>query len=208
MTLSSRKTKQELVTEFRVAEILDAARKVFAKKGFAETTVDQIAEEAGVAKGTVYLYFSSKRDIYFAALREGAVKMSALLRENIDAAPTLEQKLRAYFETKLRYIDENRDFFRILHAELGTCVHAASLNSEIGDLIRAQIEFIADVLRTGVSTGEVRELSADSIAWAISEMARGVIVRRVLGWSQGSIEQDIRELTQFAWNGIRKNEIS
>jgi AcrR family transcriptional regulator len=58
MTAIQRKTKQEMVAEFRVTEILDAARKVFAQKGFAETTVDQIAEEAGVAKGTVYLYFA------------------------------------------------------------------------------------------------------------------------------------------------------
>ena len=63
------KSKKEVVTEFRTAELLEAARRVFAEKGFHEATVDDVAEEAGVAKGTVYLYYRSKRDLYWAALK-------------------------------------------------------------------------------------------------------------------------------------------
>ena len=55
------KTKQQVVMEFRRQEILDAARTVFARKGFADGIVDDIAAEAGVAKGTIYLYFPSKK---------------------------------------------------------------------------------------------------------------------------------------------------
>ena len=60
MTISL-KTKKDVVTEFRCAGILEAARKVFATKGFHEAKVDDIADAAGVAKGTVYLYYDSKR---------------------------------------------------------------------------------------------------------------------------------------------------
>ena len=60
------RTKKDVVTEFRTAGILEAARKVFAKKGFNDATVDDIANAAGVAKGTVYLYYRSKREVYFA----------------------------------------------------------------------------------------------------------------------------------------------
>ncbi len=65
------RTKQDVVTEFRCSEILEAARKTFAVQGFAATTMDAIAEQAHIAKGTLYLYFPSKRDIYMAALRQG-----------------------------------------------------------------------------------------------------------------------------------------
>ena len=65
------KTKHDVVSEFRCGEILAAARKVFAVRGFNEATVDEIAAAAGIAKGTVYLYFSSKKDIYLAALKQG-----------------------------------------------------------------------------------------------------------------------------------------
>jgi AcrR family transcriptional regulator len=75
------RTKKEVVTEFRTAGILEAARKVFAKKGFSDATVDDIANAAGVAKGTIYLYYKSKRDVYFAALKFGLEQMYSALAE-------------------------------------------------------------------------------------------------------------------------------
>jgi AcrR family transcriptional regulator len=68
-------TKQEVVSEFRCNEILDAARKIFAKKGFADATMDEIAATCGLAKGTLYLYFKSKRDVYLRTLQHGAIEL-------------------------------------------------------------------------------------------------------------------------------------
>src|ERR1700686_2848936 len=94
------KTKKDVVTEFRTAEILEAARKVFAKKGFSDATVDDIANAAGVAKGTVYLYYSSKRDVYFAALKFGIEQMHAALSEELKLVSPPEAKLRALIGVK------------------------------------------------------------------------------------------------------------
>ncbi|HVB38785.1 MAG TPA: helix-turn-helix domain-containing protein, partial [Vicinamibacterales bacterium] len=60
------RTKQDVLSEFRCAEILTAARGVFARKGYQAATMDDIAGAAGVGKGTLYLYYRSKRDIYLA----------------------------------------------------------------------------------------------------------------------------------------------
>ena len=78
------RTKKDVVTEFRTVGILEAARKVFAMKGFNEATVDDIADAAGVAKGTVYLYYRSKRDVYLAALKFGIQQMYAALDEQLN----------------------------------------------------------------------------------------------------------------------------
>ena len=80
------KTKQQVVTEFRRAEILDAARTVFASNGFDTATVDDIALAAGVAKGTIYLYYPSKRDIYWAALMAGVDDLYTATTRRVDAA--------------------------------------------------------------------------------------------------------------------------
>ena len=56
------------VTRNKYAAILDAARAVFSRDGYAASSVDDVAAEAGIAKGTVYLYFKSKEDLYLAAL--------------------------------------------------------------------------------------------------------------------------------------------
>src|SRR5271157_1277432 len=113
------KTKHEVVTEFRCTEILDAARKVFAEKGFSDTTMDQVAECAGIAKGTLYLYFRSKRDIYLAALMEGIRSLNEDARRKVEAATGVREKLRAFIETRVRYFEQHRDFFLIYHSEIG-----------------------------------------------------------------------------------------
>ena len=64
------RTKKDVVTEFRRAGILGAAYRVFADRGFEQATMAEIAGAAGVAKGTLYLYYPSKQDIYEAAMRK------------------------------------------------------------------------------------------------------------------------------------------
>src|SRR5213593_4243507 len=102
------RTKKDVVTEFRTSEILEAARKIFAKKGFHDATVDDIANAAGVAKGTVYLYYRSKQEVYIAALKFGISQMYSALIEEVARYSTAEEKLKALIAAKLAYFDENR----------------------------------------------------------------------------------------------------
>ena len=57
------RTKKDVLSEFRKSELLNAARAVFGKKGFHDASIEEIAEMAEVAKGTVYLYYKSKNDL-------------------------------------------------------------------------------------------------------------------------------------------------
>src|SRR5881396_2406230 len=133
------RTKKDVVTEFRTAGILEAARKEFAKKGFSDATVDDIALAAGVAKGTVYLYYRSKREVYFAALKFGIEQMYAALVEELKEVSTPKDKLRALISVKLAYFDENRDFFKIFYSELGNiCIHPGAIDSEFKALYLEQ----------------------------------------------------------------------
>src|SRR5207247_7678460 len=99
------RTKKDVVTEFRTAGILEAARKVFAKKGFSDATVDDIANAAGVAKGTGYLYYNSKRDVYFAALKFGIEQMYAALADELKRVSTPQEELRALIGVRRAYFD-------------------------------------------------------------------------------------------------------
>ncbi|MGH7864881.1 MAG: helix-turn-helix domain-containing protein, partial [Candidatus Binataceae bacterium] len=59
-------SREELIKEYRVAEILDATRRVIGRYGFQGATIDRVAEEAKVAKGTIYLYFETKDSLLHA----------------------------------------------------------------------------------------------------------------------------------------------
>ena len=78
-----KRTKQDVVSEFRSTEVLVSARKVFAKKGFAVATMDDIAAAAGLAKGTLYLYFKSKREVYLKTLQQGCAELLAQVATNM-----------------------------------------------------------------------------------------------------------------------------
>jgi AcrR family transcriptional regulator len=197
------RTKKDVVTEFRTAGILEAARKVFAKKGFSNATVDDIASAAGVAKGTVYLYYESKRDIYFAALKFGIEQMYSVLDEELKRVSAPEDKLRTLISVKLAYFDDNRDFFKIYYSELGNiCIHPGTIDSEFKTLYLSQAKVVESILKEGARKKVIRALRTEQTAFAISDVIRGVVTQRVLGWSKSKISQDVDFIFDLIWKGV------
>src|SRR5438477_7767289 len=198
------KTKKDVVAEFRTTGILEAARKVFAERGFHEATVDDIAEAAGVAKGTVYLYYQSKRDVYFAALKFGISQMYASLLQETKKVSTPEEKLKALIAAKLAYFDENRDFFKIYYSELGNIpsTHPGGIDTEFKTLYQEQARLVEAILKEGARKKVVRNLRTEQAALAISDIIRGVVTHRILGWSKSKLHQDVDFIFDMVWKGI------
>ena len=195
----ARPSKRDVVAEFRRSEILDAARRVFAHRGFANATVDEIAREAGIAKGTIYLYYKSKGDVYAAAAREGLLELHDQMVSNVRGAVTAFDKVRAFIETKTKYFERNVDFFRLYYAELNDlAAHASGVNEESQRLYLEQI----DLLRTELQREFPDRQDLDRVAMAISALTYGVITRRLKGWSTSSLEADIDYVVYFAWQGV------
>src|SRR5258708_12253057 len=109
--LHKNKTKRDVVTEFRHGEILEAAQRVFARRGFTEASVEAIAQEAGLAKGTVYLYYPSKRALYWAALRHGLLGLGEELTRRVAAEDSLRAKIRAFVAPKPTSFHTHPDSF-------------------------------------------------------------------------------------------------
>jgi len=174
------RTRKDVVTEFREAEILEAARHVFARRGFAEASMEEIAQSAGVAKGTVYLYYDSKRDLYRAALRAGLAQLATAVEQAIADAPDLGARLEAYVTTKVAYFDTHRDFFRIYLAEFGQAA-CGSMDPMLRDLSLRQIRLLEKAIREGRRGTSERTSSPEAAAYAISDLTRGLILRRVMG---------------------------
>jgi AcrR family transcriptional regulator len=197
------KTKKEVVTEFRTAEILAAAHRVFAEKGFHGATIDEVAHGAKVAKGTVYLYYRSKRELYWAALKQGVLAMLDRTRAEMDAAETTEKKILAFVESKVRYFDENREFFKIYYSEFSNALtYPASAHKDFTGLYLRQAHMLESALERGLRRKEIRCTRPDVTALAIAELTRGLITHRLLGWSKGKVQEDVAFLFDFIWKGI------
>lgn len=195
----TRLSKRDVVAEFRRGEILDAARHVFASRGFAAATVDEIAKQAGIAKGTIYLYYRSKTDVYAGAALEGLRELHAQVMTEVRNAPTPFDKVRAFIETKAKYFERHVDFFRLYYAELHELsADAGGVHLEMQQLYLQQVSLLEAELQRGFPERN----DMHSVALAIGALTYGVITRRLRGWSGSSLDDDIASVVQFAWLGV------
>jgi AcrR family transcriptional regulator len=164
--------------------ILGAARKVFASQGYADTVVDDIAAQAGIGKGTLYLYFPSKEQIYLAALLDDARELDRLTREAMAAAPDWQDKVRAYMDVRLRYFDTHQDFVRIYITEFRSmCMQGKPLASELHHLVQQGEAQLAQLFAAAAARGEVRPVDPELAAMTVSDLTRGLMERQLRGWS-------------------------
>ena len=197
------KTRKDVIKEFRTAELLEAARRLFAEQGFHATTVEDIAAAAGVAKGTVYLYYKSKHDVYWAALERGITELLNEIQTRLEAEAAPEDKVRAFIAIKIRYFETNRDFFRIYFSELGSGFsHPTQMPPQFEQMYLQQARILEAVLQQGIQDKAIREIRTDTAAVAISDLIRGIIVQRLLGWSTKDVESDIGFVFDLVWRGV------
>ena len=95
-------------------EILRAATDLFSEKGYHEVTMEEIAEEMGVSKGTIYNYFSSKENLYLEILKESFEAIEELLHEEIENSDPATLKLRKLLATIFTFYRRNLKVLRIL----------------------------------------------------------------------------------------------
>ncbi len=118
MTASPRATKKEIVTAFRTREILRAARQLLEERGLEAMTMEEIAGVAGVAKGTLYLYFQSKDDLIEALIAQVGENILQDLEASLLAPGTPADKLPRMVSVLLEYLNRERLLFPIYAREL------------------------------------------------------------------------------------------
>jgi TetR/AcrR family fatty acid metabolism transcriptional regulator len=196
------RTKKDVIAEFRKSELLSAARAVFARRGFHEATIDDIAHEAGVAKGTVYLYFESKQQIYLEALRFGIESLNAEMNAKAQSAGGCADKLRQLVAAKIEFFDKHRDFFQIFHSEFGHAGTDAAGLTLCKDLYFEQAKVIERVLQEGIQEGSVRKVNLKKTALSIADLTRGIATQRMLGLSKTHLSDEIDFIFGLLWKGI------
>jgi AcrR family transcriptional regulator len=197
------KTKKDVLQEFRTTEILGAARYEFATKGYTNATIDGIADRAGIAKGTVYLYFPSKTDLFVALLRQGILELHENARREMDAAPDARGKLRAFLEARLAYCCRNHEFLRIYYTEFVRMqARAADARPEFQDLYEQQARLLESVIHKGIQSGEFRDCDVRKVARLIYELVRCAVAQHVLEWPGDPVERTTELTLDLVLRGI------
>lgn len=199
--MATRSTKATVVSDFRRAQILDSARRVFARHGFEGATVDHIARAARIAKGTIYLYFRSKDEILRHALHEG---LDALGRETVPAivAPgPLDERLSTFLVRMLTFFDEQRGFMDLCQMELSVELRRR-VRHQLGEVYTAQTRAWRAALMEARHTGAIRAVDPKHTALAIVSFAHGLAIQRLRGWTDASLDSDVAHATEILWKGL------
>jgi AcrR family transcriptional regulator len=199
---ATRRQVREVVAEFRRASILDAAREVFARHGFVGTTMDLIAGAAGVAKGTLYLYYPSKESIYLAAVLEGLRALANETAAVLESGGDIRTMLRAFFVVRLRYFEERVDFFRIHTAEVEHLGRAATkIRQEYDRRYETQVTLLERALAAAAQAGDIGAVDARTVATAIFDLSHGLIVRHLRAVA-ATPRPDVEAVLDLLWKGI------
>ena len=190
------------VTERKHDAILDAARAVFSREGYAASSVDDVAAEAGIGKGTVYLYFKSKEELYLAALARDFRALTAKARHEMENVPTFREKVEAFFRVRLAYCQAHEDFLRIYLSEYGSMSAKTPISKELRRLHRNNMRYVASVVQKALARREIRTASAPALAAALFDISKGLVERRLLGWKEFQVRGEIAFATDLLWQGI------
>lgn len=161
--------------------ILDAAVRVFAEQGFYHAKVAQIAQLAGVADGTIYLYFKSKDDLLISLFEDRMTEVNAQLREALDEARDAIDRLKRVIRLHLALVEQNLPMAEVISVELRQSSKFVKeyANPKFVEFLR----LIAGAIADGQHAGELRrdvdpQLIARSLFGALDEIALSWLMKK------------------------------
>jgi AcrR family transcriptional regulator len=151
----------------RPAEILTAALECFRQRGFAATRLEDVAARAGVTKGTIYLYYPSKEELFKAVIRGELMpnieRLEAALDEQGPAAAMLEQLMMVWSEVVVS--SPVSVIPKLMIAEAGNFPELARFYLE--NVVHRGLRLLAAILRRGIARGEFRRVDVDHAVYSV-----------------------------------------
>jgi AcrR family transcriptional regulator len=171
----TRQERKESVTRMREQQILNAALKVFSNKGFAEANITEIAQEAGVAEGTIYNYYRSKRELLIAVVKTFVITESFLnLFEHVGETgyPVF---LTAVLNNRMDFIEDNvRSNMLLL---IGDTLHDPELRETYDQqVIKPVMNRMGKYLENKAAEGEFRSVNTNVVTRALGGMVLGLLL--------------------------------
>ena len=182
--------------------ILKAAVKVFARNGFHATRVSEVAKAAGVADGTIYLYFKSKDELLVSLFEDRVSKLLAFMEGELPKLPSAPERLRAVIDMQLGLLEGERDL-----AEVVTVIIRQStrlMKEFAAPKFLAYLDAIARIVHDGQDAGDFRkDVSPHIAARAVFGALDGITLTWALGRAeQGALARAATQLSDILLRGL------
>lgn len=192
-------SRKQILQDFRTRSLLESTRRLIASQGFDAVTMERVAQEAGITKGAIYLYFRNKDQMIVAAVEEIASQMLRDIESRVAADLQPWQRLCQTIRAQLEIMEQNKELLRTLLMDRRLLKEGAS-----GGPARRLLKYrqkheaeIQAILDRGVRQKVFRPMDTARAAFYVNEMTVSTAQRRLLGLTRRSLEKETEGLIRF-----------
>ncbi|CUB15824.1 Fatty acid metabolism regulator protein [Bacillus subtilis] len=171
-------------------QIIDAAVEVIAENGYHQSQVSKIAKQAGVADGTIYLYFKNKEDILISLFKEKMGQFIERMEEDIKEKTTAKEKLALVISKHFSLLADDHNLAIVTQLELRQS--NLKLRQKINEILKGYLNILDSILMEGIQSGELKEGLDVRLA---RQMIFGTIDETVTTWVMNDQKYDLAALS-------------
>ena len=191
-------------------QLLSKALKVFSKKGYAATTLEDIAREAEVTRGAIYWHFGSKAELYNTLIREYSNRGGAIMQQAVSEGGTLVDILRRVFVRQLQAVEEDTALRALMEIQLFKTGLVAELEEGRQQQIEGSVglvEMLAGIMGQGVQAGLLRsDLDPKEMARAYLGFQNGLIHLWLTAPNQFSLKNSADSFADILMAGLQNQK--
>jgi TetR/AcrR family fatty acid metabolism transcriptional regulator len=204
--MKARTTKKEIVAAFRTKEIMTAARQVMERRGVEAVTMDEIAAAAGVAKGTIYLYFDSKDDLIYALMSQVGDNILRDLKAIVETSSPPREKLPRVLSLLLDHLEREQALFPIYLRELayrrqrgvrGRFRHIQELEEQI-------LAQLTQLFAEGIAGGDFFPADPRLFTFLLRGLVRAVGYYQITEGRKDAVKEALPVLSTLIISGLTK----
>ncbi|MDQ0208745.1 TetR/AcrR family transcriptional regulator [Alkalicoccobacillus murimartini] len=183
-------------------QILDAAVKVFAENGYHKSQVSKIAKVAGVADGTIYLYFKNKDDILISLFQEKLGELVEKFHTSLEHISNAEEAIRTICHIHYTELEGNIDFAYVTQIELRQS--NMEMRVAIGQAVKPYIQLLESVVNQGIKSGQFRaDLDVKLTRLLLFGAMDEVVTTWLISGQKYSLSEQVDKSVEFFLKGLK-----
>ena len=189
-------------------EIVSAAEKVFAAKGFFPTTMSDIARRAEFGTGTLYKYFKSKEELYFTLIDAKVEEINRLVKSELSQRNSAVERIKKVLQLQFEFIQRNQDFFRIYISERNRFEWTVKdeLGKGVHEKMVSYIDILSEVIAQGIKKGEFRSMDPRDLAHAFVGIVNSFVFEWLISREPYPLVSKLDTVLEIFLSGVQQME--
>ncbi len=195
-------TRKERDKQRREDDFLNAAEKLYAGRGYFQTSMEDVAQEAEYATGTIYRYFASKEELYHKLLIRKGNAYFEMIHGILPDKNTPLERLQAIIHSQVRFFFDNAEFMRIYITEVNAPCDTMNPPEELEKAHTQYMKMLGDILRDGMKEGVFRKMDVDMLLLAYIGMTNNLLCKTISSEKKISEEDAEAFILSFLEDGL------